>query len=82
MHYPTDSSWLVDGVRVLSRLLKRAQSLLVARRLPAALFSDHTRGARHWARRIGQLVRPDRAGRKRPSPAGAKKKPWSEPMPN
>jgi len=82
MHYPTDSSWLVDGVRVLSRLLKRAQSLRVARRLPAALFSDHTRGARHWARRIGQLVRPTPPGRKQPNSAEAKKKPWSEPTPN
>jgi transposase, IS5 family len=82
MHYPTDSSLLVDGVRVLSRLLKRAQSLLVARRLPAALFSDHTRGARHWARRIGQLVRPTPPGRKQPNSAEAKKKPWSEPTPN
>jgi IS5 family transposase len=82
IHYPTDSSLLVDGVRVLSRLLKRAQPWLAARMAEAALFSNHTRCARRWARRIGQLVRPDRAGRKRPSPAEAKKKPWSEPMPN
>jgi IS5 family transposase len=82
IHYPTDSSLLVDGVRVLSRLLKRAQSLLVTRRLQAALFSDHTRCARRWARRIGQLVRPAPAGRKQPNSAEVKKKPWSEPMPN
>ena len=82
IHYPTDSSWLVDGVRVLSRLLKRAQSLLGTRRLPAALFSNHTRGARRWARRIGQLVRPAPAGHKQPNAAEVKKKPWSEPMPN
>ena len=82
IHYPTDSSLLVDGVRVLSRLLKRAQSLLVTRRLPAALFSNHTRGARRWARRIGQLVRSAPAGHKQPNAAEVKKKPWSEPMPN
>jgi transposase, IS5 family len=80
--YPTDSRLLVDGVRVLSRLWKRAQPWLAARRAEAALFSHHTRSARRWARRIGQLVRPDRAGRKRPSPAEAQKKPWSEPLPN
>jgi IS5 family transposase len=82
IHYPTDSSLLVDGVRVLSRLLKRAQSLRVRRRLQAALFSDHTRGARRWARRIGQLVRPAPTGRKQPNSAEVKKKPCSEPMPN
>jgi transposase, IS5 family len=82
IHYPTDSSLRVDGVRVLSRLLKRAQPWLAARRAEATLFSDHTRCARRWARRISQLVRPDRAGRKQPSPAEAKKKPGSEPMPN
>jgi IS5 family transposase len=82
IHYPTDSRLLVDGVRVLSRLLKRARSLPVGRRLGAALFSSHTRGARRWARRIGQLARSAPAGRKRPSPAEVKKKPWSKLMPN
>jgi IS5 family transposase len=82
MHYPTDSRLLVDGVGVLSRLLKRAQSLPVTRRLPAALFSDHTRGARRRARRIGQLVRPAPAGRQQPNSAEVKKKPGSEPMPS
>jgi transposase, IS5 family len=82
IHYPTDSGLLVDGVRVLSRLLKRARSLPVARRLEAALFSGHTRGARRWARRIGQLVRPTPSGRKQPNAAEVKKKPCSEPMPS
>jgi transposase, IS5 family len=82
IHYPTDSSLLVDGVRVLSRLLKRAKPWLAARMPDAAVFSDHTRCARRWARRIGQLVRPAPAGRKRPNSAEVKKKPWSEPMPN
>jgi transposase, IS5 family len=82
IHYPTDSSLLVDGVRVLSRLLKRAQSLRVTRRLHAALFSGHTRCARRWARRIGQLARPAPSGRKQLGPAEVKKKPCSEPMPS
>jgi IS5 family transposase len=82
IHYPTDSGLLLDGVRVLSRLLKRARSLPVARRFDAALFSNHTRSARRWARRIGQLVRPTPSGRKQPNSAEVKKKPCSEPMPS
>jgi IS5 family transposase len=82
IHYPTDSSLLVDGVRLLSRLLKRAKPWLAARMPEAAVFSDHTRRARRRARRIGQLVRPASVGRKQPGPAGAKKKPCTKPMPN
>src|ERR671924_1840318 len=79
IHYPTDSSLLVDGVRLLSRLLKRAQPWLAARIPEAAVFSNHTRRARRRARRISQLVRPASAGRKQPGPAGAKKNPWTKP---
>jgi IS5 family transposase len=58
MHPPTDSSLLADGVRVLSRLLKRAQSVLGA--VPDAgadLFRDRTRAAKRLARPIGEAVR-------------------------
>jgi IS5 family transposase len=82
IHYPTDSSLLVDGVRVLSRLLKRAQPLLAMARLKASVFSDHTRQARRWARRIGQLARPAPTSRKRSGTALAKKKPCKKPMLN
>ena len=50
IHYPTDSSLLADGVRVLSRLVRRARGWLgwKARRLGR----DRTRSARRLARRI------------------------------
>jgi IS5 family transposase len=52
IHYPTDSSLLADGVRVVSRTLKRAQKLVGQAAEAATLFRDRTRSARQQARRI------------------------------
>jgi IS5 family transposase len=53
IHYPTDSSLLADGVRVLSRLLKGAKTVLQATaQLTADTFRDRNRSARNAARRI------------------------------
>jgi transposase, IS5 family len=60
--YPTDSSLLVDGVRILSRQLERAKPFLPGDRCDVRLYSHHTRSARRRARRLGQLARPGKAG--------------------
>lgn len=53
IHYPTDSSLLADGVRVLSRTLKRAKSLVSqTAKVTQATFRDRRRSARNQARRI------------------------------
>ena len=53
IHYPTDSSLLADGVRVLGRTLKRAKELVSqAADVPTAVFRDRSRSARQQARRI------------------------------
>jgi IS5 family transposase len=58
IHYPTDSSLLVDSVRVLSRTLKRAQQVLgEASELAKETFRDRTRSARRAARQIGSAAR-------------------------
>lgn len=58
IHPPTDSSLLADSVRVLSRLVKRAQALLLdSARLGAETFRDRNRSARHAARRISEGAR-------------------------
>jgi transposase, IS5 family len=58
VHHPSDSSLLADGVRVLSRLVRRARPL-VARATEAAraLFRDRTRAARRLARAIVETTR-------------------------
>src|SRR5207248_11099468 len=59
IHYPTDSSPLADGVRVLTRTMKR----LSARARGAAIhIRDRTRSVR---RRVFEIVR------RRPAPRGA-----------
>ncbi len=50
IHYPSDSGLLADGVRVLSRLVRRAGDLLARGTEP--LFRDRTRSAKRLARRI------------------------------
>jgi transposase, IS5 family len=50
IHYPTDSSLLADGVRVLSRLVRRAGDLLGRGTEP--LFRDRSRSAKRLARAI------------------------------
>src|SRR5919201_6621932 len=49
-HYPTDSTLLVDGVRVLSRLVGRARGWLAGQ--ASSLGRDRTRSAKRLARRI------------------------------
>jgi IS5 family transposase len=58
IHHPTDSSLLADGVRVLSRTLKRAQQLLQdTTGLSKAVFRDRTRSAKRAARQIARRGR-------------------------
>lgn len=58
IHYPTDNRLLADGVRVLSRTLKRAQALLgEGVELAKELFRDRTRSARRAARQITDAAR-------------------------
>jgi IS5 family transposase len=71
--YPTDSGLLLDGVRVLSRLLERAEAALPDGAAAAQLFRNRTRSARRQARRIGQLSR-DHSTRSRRTQAAESKK--------
>lgn len=58
IHYPTDSSLLSDGVRVLSRNLKRAQQVLGdSMTITKSLFRDRSRSARKLKRQIEGLAR-------------------------
>jgi IS5 family transposase len=62
IHYPTDSSLLNDGVRVLSRQLKRAQQgLAEGVEVAKALFRDRSRSARQLQRQIERAARQGRA---------------------
>jgi len=56
--YPRDSKLLADGVRVLSRILKRVQEVVQdTTQLAAKTFRDRTRSARNQARRIARPAR-------------------------
>jgi len=58
IHYPTDSSLLADGVRVLSRAIGRAKQLLRdGTDLGQAAFRDRTRSAKWHAKRIEDAIR-------------------------
>lgn len=58
IHHPTDSSLLADGVRVLSRLVKRAKTVVQeTAQLAAETFRDRNRSARKAARRINEATR-------------------------
>jgi transposase, IS5 family len=52
IRHPSDSGLLADGVRVLSRLVRRAGVLLRPPGVDGALFRDRTRSAKRLARRI------------------------------
>ena len=53
IHHPTDSGLLVDGVRVLSRILERAKPVLAQTRNDAAeLCQSHLRSARRIAQAL------------------------------
>lgn len=56
--YPRDSKLLADGVRVLSRVLKRAKAVVGGTaQVTAETFRDRTRSARNQARRIAKRAR-------------------------
>jgi IS5 family transposase len=58
IHYPTDSSLLNDGVRVLSRVIGRAKQLLRdATDLGQAAFRDRSRSAKRHAKQIADAIR-------------------------
>jgi IS5 family transposase len=59
IHYPTDSSLLADGVRVVGRTLARARRVVDGRvvRWRAKLFSNQGRAAKHLGRNIAFLSR-------------------------
>ena len=63
--YPRDSKLLADGVRVLSRTLKRAKAIVRDKVADTAqVFRDRTRSARNHARRIANAARQRRAAAK------------------
>ncbi len=58
IHHPSDSGLLGDGVRVLSRLLRRAKAVLgEVAGLTKAAFRTRTRSARRLAQRLHRLAR-------------------------
>lgn len=65
IHHPTDSSLLVDGVRVLSRTLKRAQQVLQTTDLSKKTFRDRTRSAKRAARKIDRRAQRGKAAVKK-----------------
>jgi IS5 family transposase len=73
IHYPTDSSLLVDGVRVLSRWLKRARPHLPATLDVATLCRGRGRSVRRRAIQIARLSRPSQARQRRSGRAQVKK---------
>jgi IS5 family transposase len=57
IHYPTDSSLLGDGVRVLSRLMKRVQKAVGEElELAQSVFRDRSRSTRYVVRRIERMA--------------------------
>jgi IS5 family transposase len=62
IHHPTDSSLLVDGVRVLSRILGQAQKIIAStaegsQRVAKEVFRNRLRSARKTARVISEATR-------------------------
>jgi IS5 family transposase len=57
IRYPLDNGLLLDGVRVLSRLLQCAAPLLSAELRARGVCRSHVRSARRRTRQIGQLTR-------------------------
>lgn len=58
IHYPTDSSLLADGVRILSRRLKQAQAVMGETvESSKQCFRDRSRSAKQQAQRIANAVR-------------------------
>ena len=60
IHHPTDSALLSDGVRVLSRLLRRAKKVLPTEeidRLGKEIFRTRNRSVRRTAQRLHRIAR-------------------------
>ncbi len=60
IHHPTDSALLADGVRVLSRLLRRAKKVLPTEeidRLGKEIFRTRNRSVRRVAQRLHRIAR-------------------------
>jgi IS5 family transposase len=59
IHYPTDSALLGDGVRVLSRLLRRARAVLgkAAEALGPGVFRSRVRTVRKLAQQLHRIAR-------------------------
>jgi transposase, IS5 family len=58
IHYPTDSALVGDGVRVLSRLLHKAKSVLgTGTKLGKAVFRSRTRSVRRIAQQLHRVAR-------------------------
>jgi IS5 family transposase len=62
IHHPTDSSLLVDGVRVLSRILGKAREVIESttketQRVTKEVFRNRMRSARKTARAISEATR-------------------------
>jgi len=57
IHHPSDSTLLADGVRVISRLLRRVRTLIPEGAAASQQrFRDRTRSAKRLARTIGELA--------------------------
>lgn len=58
IHHPTDNSLLADGVRVLSRLIRRAKPLVEGMLAPAReVYRDRSRSSKGLAREIASQTR-------------------------
>ena len=75
IHHPTDSGLLYDGVRILSRCLKRARPLLPARYDRARLCQGHNRSARRRMQQIARWSRASQARQRASKRREVKKKP-------
>jgi IS5 family transposase len=69
IHYPTDSSLLADGVRVVGRTVARAREVVDGRivRWKKTAFCNHARKAKRLAREIATLARRQSQTKARPS---------------
>jgi IS5 family transposase len=74
-HYPTDSSLLADGVRVLGRTVARAREVVDGRsvRWKKTTFCNHARKAKRLARAIATLARRQSQKKARPSAEGERR---------
>jgi IS5 family transposase len=75
IHHPTDSGLLYDGVRILSRWLKRARPLLPVGSTTAPLCQGHSRSARRRMRQIARWSRASQARQQTSKRREVKKKP-------